>query len=404
MEVAGGRHWRPCGIRLQHKVLLSFLIPIARTNWQGQYLLAGGMGSSVARKSNDGASQPTTSQQHAQQPAWRPLKSYGLALSVLILAATLLRLALFSISWLPSTLETRLELNDPHTAWSSVRRVHWSLQRQDGVLADSLYLQGQADRPMPPPVLMMILEHVLPARGQESVVDADSRRRRSRNSLQDQLLDRFLTAGIDSSAILYTMLDALSIFLVFQIAAKRLQTPLVPTKTSKSKSQPAKIEARRLLQSLRVSGLWLDPNPLHVAALYAFNPLTVLTCVARSGTTIITTATLLSIAGAMAGFAGITGLAIALSSSLSLHTVLYSPAVLALCCRQQRYYRHHATQRRIGKRLTDTSKDWSTPLLWTGIFLAGFLWLSAGFIAEKQGRGDIDLKDLAALAQIYKSL
>lgn len=318
------------------------------------------------------------------------LRRHAVPLAFIIAASFALRIALITLTSLPSVLESRLELNDPYNSWKSVLKTVWALDAPPSVevpfpyRGESIETFATPTRALPPPLLLMILGPVLPSKHQPAL----------RLQLTPDL-------SIDASSILFALIDVLATVLVFQIAALRLRSPIVPTRTTRHK-KPVRLEARTRLQALGHLGLRLDPHPLTVATIYAFNPLTLATCLARSGTTLISASTLLACWAATSGYSAITGLSIAAASLLCLHPILLAPPLIALCARQKRYFRHHVG-RRIGKRQPDTAKDWQNPLMWTGLFLCGFAWISAGFIAERQGRQEVDKSDWLALLNVYKA-
>lgn len=321
------------------------------------------------------------------------LRRHVLPLTIILAAAFVLRIALFTLTSLPSLLETRLELNDPPNAWKNVLKTVWAIDPPANIEVPFPYrAHGEASmtdafatpaRALPPPLLLMILSPVLPSQYHTSWrIDV-------------------ATLSIDAASILFALADSLATLLVFQLAALRLRSPIVPTRTTQHKRKN-RLEARHRLQSLGIKGLRLDPNPLAIAAIYAFNPLSISTCLARSGTTLVSTSLLLALWAATSGYSAITGLGIATSSLLSLHPILLAPPLIALCCRQTRYFRHHLG-RRVGKRQKDSAKDWQNPTFWTGLFLAGFAWISAGFLAEHQGRPEVAAQDWYSLLAVYRS-
>ncbi|CAO1636616.1 unnamed protein product [Parajaminaea phylloscopi] len=341
-------------------------------------------------------------------PSSRDAHTSRAALYAVLVACFASRLALFA--WKPDlvgALEKRLELNEPFNSWNNVCKVQWSLDPPQDTLVASPYSTLHHASPgdsslgsvlgallntrtgtkaRPPPLVMMILGRVAPA---------------SLHGASYSSSELFVST-VAPSAIFFALLDTLSAFLLFRITSIRLRTPIVPEHTT-SKRMTHRLQARHLLQSLGSLGLRLDPHPLTTAALFAFNPLTVATCLARSGTTLTTFAVLMSVWAASSGYSAVTGFSIALASLTSLHPLLFAPALIWLCARQKRYTRNHVGRRVGRERKPDETKDWSGPLMWTLTFTSGLAWLSAGFIAEAEGRGDVLARDWLVLAEVYKT-
>lgn len=327
---------------------------------------------------------------------------------VLVLTSCLaVRLALFM--WAPQlveALQTRPELNDPFNSWSSLCKAQWSLRPPmnahvssvystvhhadaDAFWASSLSVQ-KITKARPAPFVIMLLGSVIPSGDRTTSTFA---------------LGSFplFTSVIEPSAVAFALIDTLSAFFLFRTTLVRLRTPIVPEETT-PKRIPHRLQARHLLQSLGTLGLRLDPHPLNVTALFAFNPLTIATCLARSGTTLVSCLMLMAVWAASSGYSAALGCAVAGAGLTALHPFLLAPSLILLCARQKRYLRNYGG-RRIGReRKPDKFKDWTSPLTWSVLFTAGFAWLSAGFIAETEGRGEVEPRDWLVLAEIYKTL
>lgn len=339
-----------------------------------------------------------------------PGKQLRWQLLLLMAVAFAVRLILASgFPELPGLAAARLELNDPYHSWKSVAKTQWSLQPPSNAAVASPYSTSQfanvsilvsetidamvqaptVSKPRPTPLIMMLLGSILP--------------RNFSNMHVKVPVQEGTEFTIDLGVALYSLVDLVSIALLFQITNLRLMTPPLVERTTSNRIA-SRLQARHLLQQLGRYGLRLDPHPLAVGAMYAFNPLTIMTCLARSGTTLISCIVLLAVWAASEGYSALTGLGVAAASLTALHPLLLTPPLVLLCKHQKRYLRHHIG-RRVGKqRKPDTSKDWTSTLFWTGVFSAGLAWLSAGFIAEAEGRGDIELKDWLVLIDVYKSL
>lgn len=343
--------------------------------------------STTEKVPDDGLSSPA--RRVKVQSSTPPRRSQTLQLLLLACLAAALRLYLFSVPGLSERLGQRLELNDPFTSWKALRKTAWSAYPPKHVsIGESPFLGSeetlsaaslsQSDasgtaRPLPPPLLLEVLKPFLTS--------------------QD---------GIDSAPILYTALDVMSILLVFRIASLRLRSP-VSAATSTRRKMPLRLSARHLLQSLGVVGMRASPNPLVVAAVYAFNPLCILTCLAKSGTTLSTTVILSSLWAAMEGFPLLASASIVTAGFISLHPLLLLPAIVQLCARQIRYWRNHKG-RRIGRRKRDTSSDWLRPLAWAAAAMVGLGYLSAATISRERTPAGQPLDDWKTLFKVYQNL
>lgn len=129
--------------------------------------------------------------------------------------------------------------------------------------------------------------------------------------------------------LLYTGVDLLSAIYLFDIASTQAAT------VSRSYSSPRKS---------------LSWNPLSVAAVYLFDPLTILTCLARSTSVFTTMLTLLSVIKACQAKATASIFALAMASSLGLHPILLAPPIGVLC--YDRIQQRHASRSKSDSRNT----------------------------------------------------
>lgn len=113
-----------------------------------------------------------------------------------------------------------------------------------------------------------------------------------------------------ASILLYTGLDLLTANCLYQIA------------------QSGAAHTSRSFLSPRKDRTW---NPISVAAVYLFNPFTLLTCLGQPTTVFTTFFTALSVSHACQAQAITSAFALAIASYISLHPVLLLPPVAMLC-------------------------------------------------------------------------
>lgn len=321
-------------------------------------------------------------------------------LILVITTSVLLRLLLFSIPGLTDILEGRLELGDPFSSWPSVLNTVWALDPPPHIKTTSPYPSSSSSldlptaleggmgpagttRAIPAPLLILVLSPVLPG-----------------GRVFRWLAAIGLSDIIRPSALLYVLLDALSTALIYRIASLRLRSPM-SAESSTSRKIPTRLSARRLLQSLTTYGVRLTPNPALVASIYAFHPLILLTCLAKSGTSLTLTALLFCLWGAMEGSASSAAAGLSVASMLAVHPLLLLPAVVLLCCRQTRYWRH-CKGRRIGKRKADPVSDWLMPLFAFTMITAVLAGVSAAFVSRCNG--STTSRDWTGLVKVYRGL
>lgn len=312
----------------------------------------------------------------------------------------LLRLFLFSMPGLTDILGERLELGDPFSSWPSVLNTVWALDPPPHITTASPYpsssspfvspaaLEGGTGpagttRAIPPPLLILVLSPFLPG-----------------GRIVQWLVATGLSDTLHPSTLLYILLDALSTVLLYRIASLRLQSPMSAESSTSRKITP-RLSARRLLQSLTTHGLRLSPDPALVASIFAFHPFILLTCLARSGTSLVLAALLFSLWGAMEGSAFLSAAGLSIASMLAVHPLLLLPAVVLLCSRQTRYWRHYKG-RRIGKRKADLASDWLMPLFNFALITAVLAGISAAFVSRCNG--STTGRDWTGLALVYRGL
>ncbi|CAO1631265.1 unnamed protein product [Sympodiomycopsis kandeliae] len=326
-------------------------------------------------KSQDGQGLKTAKAGHVVRSLW-------LLVLLIITVASLARLHLLTAkSDLTYTLQRRLELSDPFTSWKAVRKASQGLHSRPNAKLSPLFgsaqlpsLSGQAlldggisehgvtKRAVPTPLLLILLTPLLSPGENSGTHDSP---------------------WLESSDLLFVLMDAISALCIFRIATLRLWSPIAVTTATSRQIRP-RLAARHLLNSLGVRSLRFSPSPVWASAIYALNPLTTLTCAAKSGTTISSTFVLLSVWAAMEGLSLVSAIAISLACGISFYPVLVLPAILLLCVSQSRYWSHHRG-RRIGKRKQDTKLDWVLPIVYTTSCLTAIAAVSASFIAKTNG-------------------
>jgi len=159
------------------------------------------------------------------------------------------------------------------------------------------------------------------------------------------------TFGRLMSVILYITLDILSADCLYEIAASGVAV---------------------------VSSVYTSPRrgdgwkPASVAAVYLFNPFTLLTCLGRPTTVFTTFFVLLSIRHASQGKSTATAFALALASYTSLHPVLLLPPIGLLCYDQICKSSTPPSANEDGKTTGQTTVNYG-PIQFTCSFLASFL-------------------------------
>jgi hypothetical protein len=332
--------------------------------------------------------------------AVRTSKSRLPLLIFVVTTSILLRLLLFSMPGLTDILEDRLELGDPFSSWPSILNTVWALDPPPHIKTTSPYpssssflgsltaLEGGMGLPgttraIPAPLLILLLSPFL-----------------SGGRIFQWLAATGLSDIIHPSTLLYILLDAFSTVLVYRIASLRLHSPM-SAESSTARKIATRLSARRLLQSLTIYGIRLSPDPAVVASIYAFHPLILLTCLSKSGTSLVLTALLFGIWGAMEGSAFLAAAGLSVASMLAVHPVLLLPAVVLLCNRQTRYWRHYRG-RRVGKRKADPASDWLRPFFAFVVITTVLAGISAAFVSNCNG--STTGRDWIGLAKVYRGL
>ena len=345
-----------------------------------------------------------SSKEHTSRAIKTTRRQWG-SLAVVLGLAALLRLALFSTQpGLITSLNDRVELADPFLSWKSLLKTHQSIwhggkenigtfyrgaqdMTQDGILAGDGRETG-VERASPTPIFLWLLKPFLssPLAGQQPTASPEL---------------------IKAPAVFFTALDVVAAFCIFQIAALRLRSPVTADVAGRRQIRH-RLSARHLLNSLTVSGLRQSPNPIWLAAFYALNPLSVMTCLAQSGTVLVSTLVVFGTWAAMAGRSLLAVTGISIAGAISFHPLLLLPPIWIMSVHQTRFWRHH-TGRRIGQRKADSVVDWIAPVMGTAICLTALATFSAGFIADAKAgpgsiRGDASKYDWQGLLRLYRGL
>lgn len=327
------------------------------------------------------------------------------SLAIVLGLAALLRLALFRAQpGLITSLKDRVEFTDPFLSWKSLSKTYqsvWHGRKEEigvsyggaqDIPQDRIWAyddqEAGIERASPTPIFLWLMSSVLPA------------------SLAGQQPTAYQQL-IKTPAAFFTALDVGAAFCIFQIAALRLRSPVTADVAGRRQIRH-RLSARHLLNSLTVSGLRQSPDPIWITALYAFNPLSVMTCLTQSGTVLISALVASSTWAAMAGRSFMAVLGMSVAGAISFHPLLLLPPIWTISVHQTRFWRHH-TGRRVGQRKADSVIDWLTPIAGTVVCLAALATFSAGFVADAKAssgsiRAEASKYDWQGLLRIYRGL